>query len=78
VVGLKNALSSYVYKTMALIGKKQVADGIKLDGRITAFTDLYKKQKQAIWFPEEINVGLDVVDYKAMSEKEVTLFQDLV
>lgn len=63
---------------MPLIWKKQVTDGIRLDWRITAFTDLYKKQKQAIWFPEEINVGLDLVDYKAMSDKERTLFHELI
>lgn len=63
---------------MTLIGKKQVTDGIRLSGETNAFTDLYKKQKQAIWFPEEINVGLDVVDYKAMSEKEQHLFHELI
>jgi ribonucleotide reductase beta subunit family protein with ferritin-like domain len=41
---------------MPFIGKKKVTDGIKLDKRLNAFTDLYKKQKQAIWFPEEINI----------------------
>jgi ribonucleoside-diphosphate reductase beta chain len=63
---------------MTLIGKKQVTDGIRLSGQQNAFTDLYKKQKQAIRFPEEINVGLDVVDYKALSPKEITLFHDLI
>lgn len=63
---------------MPLIGKKTVTDGIRLDQRITVFTDLYKKQKQAIWFPEEINVGLDLVDYKSMTPEEDTLFQELI
>lgn len=63
---------------MPLIWKKQVTDGIRLSAHLNAFSDLYKKQKQAIWFPEEINVGLDLVDYKAMTEKERTLFHELI
>lgn len=72
MVEAKNVLSSLCLQTHDIDWEKQVTDGIRLDGRITAFTDLYKKQKQAIWFPEEINVGLDLVDYKAMTEKEKT------
>lgn len=45
---------------------------------MNVFADLYKKQKQAIWFPEEINIGLDLVDYKAMTDKELQLFHELV
>ncbi len=63
---------------MALIGRKKVTDGIKLDGRLNVFADLYKKQKQAIWFPEEINIWLDLVDYKGLTQKEQTLFHDLI
>ena len=55
-----------------------MTDGIRLSSHINAFVDLYKKQKQAIWFPEEINVGLDLVDYKALTEKEKTLFHELI
>jgi len=61
-----------------LIWKKQVTDGIKLSAHLNVFADLYKKQKQAIWFPEEINIGLDLVDYKAMTDKELQLFHELV
>jgi ribonucleoside-diphosphate reductase beta chain len=63
---------------MALVGRKQVTDGIRLSGLINVFSDLYKKQKQAIWFPEEINIGLDLVDYKSLSDKERELFHKLV
>lgn len=63
---------------MPLIGRKKVTDGIKLDGRANVFTDLYKKQKQAIWFPEEINIWLDLVDYKGLAQKEKELFHKLV
>lgn len=63
---------------MPLIGKKKVTDGIRLDQRLNVFADLYKKQKQAIWFPEEINVGLDLVDYKSLTPEENALFQELI
>jgi ribonucleoside-diphosphate reductase beta chain len=63
---------------MPLIGKKKVTDGIKLDTNLNVFSDLYKKQKQAIRFPEEINVWLDLVDYKSMSADEQWLFQELI
>lgn len=63
---------------MPLIGKKKVTDGIKLSEKLNVFADLYKKQKQAIWFPEEINIGLDLVDYKQMNEEEKALFHQLV
>jgi len=63
---------------MPLIGKKKVTDGIKLSEKLNVFADLYKKQKQAIWFPEEINIGLDLVDYKMMNDEEKTLFHQLV
>lgn len=78
MVTLQNRFTFLVLNEMPLIGKKQVTDGIRLDGRVNAFVDLYKKQKQAIWFPEEINIGLDLVDYKGLSEKERTLFQELI
>lgn len=63
---------------MPLIGKKSVTDGIKLDDKLNVFADLYKKQKQAIRFPEEINVWLDLVDYKSMTQEEQELFQELI
>lgn len=63
---------------MPLIGKKQVTDGTKLSEKLNVFADLYTKQKQAIWFPEEINIGLDLVDYKTMNPEEKTLFHQLV
>ncbi len=55
---------------MPLIGKKKVTDGTRLSEKLNVFADLYKKQKQAIWFPEEINIGLDLVDYKQMTDDE--------
>ncbi len=63
---------------MPLIGKKKVTDGIKLSDNLNVFADLYVKQKQAIRFPEEINIGLDLVDYKGMADEERKLFHDLV
>lgn len=63
---------------MPLIGKKQVTDGTKLSEKLNVFADLYTKQKQAIWFPEEINIGLDLVDYKTMNDEERQLFHQLV
>lgn len=63
---------------MPLIGKKKVTDGIKLSEKLNVFADLYKKQKQAIRFPEEINIGLDLVDYKSLNAEEKALFHQLV
>jgi ribonucleoside-diphosphate reductase beta chain len=40
--------------------------------------DLYKKQKQAVWFPEEINVQIDINDYQKLSDDEKNLFHQLV
>lgn len=63
---------------MTLIGKKKILDGIKLTANPSPFTELYTQQKQAIWFPEEINIGLDLVDYKSLSSKELHLFNELI
>lgn len=63
---------------MTLIGRKKVTDGIKLSDKPSVFAELYTKQKQAIWFPEEINIGLDLVDYKGMNPEERELFHELI
>lgn len=63
---------------MAIIGKKSVLDGVKLDRMNTVFTELYKKQKQAVRFPEELNIQQDVADYEAMSGDERALFNELI
>ncbi len=63
---------------MQLIGRKKVTDGIRLSEKLNVFADLYTKQKQSIRFPEEINIGLDLVDYKMMNDEEKSLFQQLV
>lgn len=63
---------------MAIIGKKTVLDGIKLDRLNSVFMELYKKQKQAVWFPEELNIQQDVGDYQSMSDQERTLFNELI
>lgn len=63
---------------MALIWRKQVTDGIKLDGKASAFHQLYVDQKRAIWFPEEINVNQDLIDRNNMSQKEKDMFSYLV
>ncbi len=63
---------------MAIIGKKSVLDGVKLDRINSVFTELYKKQKQAVRFPEELNIQQDVADYEAMSGDERALFNELI
>lgn len=63
---------------MAILGKKQVTDWIRLDNDVSVFKQLYTDQKKAIRFPEEINVQLDLVDYKSMSDSELSLFKELV
>jgi len=42
------------------------------------FHDLYTKQKKAVWFPEEINVQIDINDYQSLSDDEKNLFHQLV
>jgi ribonucleoside-diphosphate reductase beta chain len=63
---------------MPILWKKQVTDWIKLDNEVSVFKQLYTDQKKAIRFPEEINVQLDLVDYKSMTEDELVLFKELV
>lgn len=63
---------------MPLIWKKNVLDGIKLDRWHSVFLDLYTKQKKAVWFPEEINVQIDINDYQWLSDDEKNLFHQLV
>lgn len=63
---------------MALIWRKQVTDGIKLDGKASVFHKLYIDQKRAIRFPEEININQDLIDRNTMSQKEKDLFTNLV
>lgn len=63
---------------MALIGKKHVLDGTKLSRRNSVFKDLYTKQKQAVRFPEEINIQQDIGNYQSMTDEEKNLFHQLV
>lgn len=49
--------------------ESQIEDRFKL---------LYEQQKKAVWFPEEINVQQDMHDRQAMSEKEKSVFQNLI
>lgn len=63
---------------MPLIGKKQVLDGTKLSRKSSVFYDLYTKQKQAVWFPEEINVQIDINDYAKLTNEEKHVFHQLV
>ena len=63
---------------MALIWRKQVTDGIKLDGKASVFHQIYINQKRAIWFPEEININQDLIDRNIMSQQEKDTFTYLV
>ena len=63
-----------------LIGHTSVRDNIKL-GETPAypiFKQLYEKQKKAIWFPEELNIQQDALDYHALSQREKELFDTAV
>lgn len=62
----------------SILWKKNVTDGIKLDGKASIFYDLYVSQKRAIWFPEELQVSQDVMDYQALNDQERSLFTTLV
>ena len=66
--------------TMGLIGKTSVRDNIRLseNPRYPIFKELYTKQKKAVWFPEELNIQQDVLDYKHLSPTEKDLFDSAV
>ncbi|MCX7738775.1 MAG: ribonucleotide-diphosphate reductase subunit beta [Hydrogenothermaceae bacterium] len=65
---------------MSLIGKTSVRDNIRIteDSKYPVFRDLYTKQKKAVWFPEELNIQQDVLDYKSLSPTEKDLFDSAV
>jgi ribonucleoside-diphosphate reductase beta chain len=39
---------------------------------------LYTKQKQNVWFPEELNIQQDVHDYEQLEEQEKHIFDELI
>jgi ribonucleoside-diphosphate reductase beta chain len=59
-----------------LIGRTSVRENIKLsdDPSYPIFKDLYEKQKKAMWFPEELNIQQDTLDYHSLSKDEKDLF----
>ncbi len=63
-----------------LIGRTSVRDNIKLSGNppYPVFRALYEKQKKAIWFPEELNIQQDALDYHSLSPEEKDLFDTAV
>lgn len=66
---------------MAILWKSSVLEGTKLnvDTKIERiFQDLYTKQKQNVWFPEELNIQQDVHDYEQLSEQEKHIFDELI
>lgn len=65
---------------MKLTGKTSVRDNIKLteDPSYPIFKELYEKQKKAVWFPEELNIQQDVLDYNSLSREEKDLFDTAV
>jgi len=63
---------------MVLIGKKHVLEWTRLSRNYSVFQDLYTKQKQAVRFPEEINVQIDINDYQWLTSEEKNLFHQLV
>lgn len=65
---------------MGFIGKTSVRDNIRIteNSKYPVFRDLYTKQKKAVWFPEELNIQQDVLDYKSLSPTEKDLFDSAV
>ena len=63
-----------------LVGKTSVRDNIQLsdDPSYPIFKELYEKQKKAIWFPEELNIQQDALDYHNLSPEEKNLFDSAV
>ena len=67
-------------KKLGFIGKTSVRDNIRLteNPRYPVFKDIYVKQKKAVWFPEELNIQQDVLDYKSLTPTEKDLFDSAV
>ncbi|HHG73884.1 ribonucleotide-diphosphate reductase subunit beta [Persephonella sp.] len=67
-------------KKLQFIGKTSVKDNIRLteNPRYPVFKDIYTKQKKAVWFPEELNIQQDVLDYKSLTPTEKDLFDTSV
>jgi len=58
-----------------LTGRTLVQENIKLSEDLSypIFIELYGKQKKAIWFPEELNIQQDALDYHSLTEDEKDL-----
>jgi len=67
-------------KKLQFIGKTSVRDNIRLteNPRYPVFKEIYTKQKKAVWFPEELNIQQDVLDYKSLTPTEKDLFDTSV
>ncbi|NPA53314.1 MAG: ribonucleotide-diphosphate reductase subunit beta [Aquificae bacterium] len=67
-------------KKLGFIGKTSVRDNIRLseNPRYPVFKEIYTKQKKAVWFPEELNIQQDVLDYKSLTPTEKDLFDSAV
>jgi len=67
-------------RKLGFIGKTSVRDNIRLseNPRYPVFKDIYTKQKKAVWFPEELNIQQDVLDYKSLTPTEKDLFDSAV
>jgi ribonucleoside-diphosphate reductase beta chain len=63
-----------------LIDKTSVRDNIRLGEKpgYPIFRTLYEKQKKAIWFPEELNIQQDALDYHNLTPEEKDLFDTAV
>ncbi|NPA51631.1 MAG: ribonucleotide-diphosphate reductase subunit beta [Aquificae bacterium] len=66
--------------SLNFIGKTSVRDNIRLtdNPKYPVFKNLYVKQKKAVWFPEELNIQQDVLDYKSLNPTEKDLFDSAV
>src|SRR5690625_2345498 len=63
-----------------LIAKTSVRENIELSETPSypIFKELYEKQKKAIWFPEELNIQQDALDYSTLTADEKDLFDTAV
>jgi ribonucleoside-diphosphate reductase beta chain len=62
------------------IDKTSVRDNIRLGEKpgYPVFRTLYEKQKKAIWFPEELNIQQDALDYHNLTPREKDIFDTAV
>jgi ribonucleoside-diphosphate reductase beta chain len=67
-------------KKSTFLGSASVRENIRITDSPShpVFKGLYEKQKKAIWFPEELNLQQDILDYNELNVHEKNIFDSAV